>query len=59
MKKLTVNFDENGNPTVETSGCQGNECKKLTAGIEQALGKTVRDESKPEMHQQKQQTQNQ
>ncbi len=51
MRKVVVEIDENGNATVEGEGFVGTECTKLTAAIEEALGKVQRRALKPEYRQ--------
>lgn len=38
-KKITVVFDEQGNPTVTVNGVAGSACLKETAALEAALGR--------------------
>jgi len=40
--------------TVEVNGAIGSSCRKLTAGLEDALGKVMREEEKPEFSQESQ-----
>lgn len=53
-QRIEVTLDEIGNAQVEVIGCAGPSCKSLTEGIEKALGKTVQDVNKPEIHRQTQ-----
>lgn len=49
MKEINIDFDPNGNATIEASGFEGSECKELTRDIEEALGSVERVKEKPEM----------
>lgn len=37
MKTITITFDTDGNPTIETSGFEGKSCKTETAALEAFL----------------------
>ena len=47
---VAVLIDENGDIEVQTSGFAGPDCKKATADLERALGKTSKDVITPEYH---------
>jgi|TARA_R110000824_G_scaffold260399_1_gene449034 hypothetical protein len=49
MKTIEVVIDESG-VVVSTSGFAGGECKKETADLERALGKTTNDTKTAEFH---------
>ena len=51
MKTIEVVIDQNADVTVSTSGFVGAECKKATADLERALGKTTKDTVTPDYHQ--------
>jgi len=38
MKIVTIDFDAQGNPIIETSGFEGSTCKTETADLEHVLG---------------------
>jgi len=38
MQEIVIDFDEQGNATIEGKGFVGTECTKLTKAIEEALG---------------------
>jgi len=50
MKTIEVVIDQNADVTVSTSGFVGAECKKATADLERALGKTTKDIVTPDYH---------
>ena len=49
MKEVIIDFDANGNATIEGKGFEGGECKDGTREIEAALGKVERVQEKAEM----------
>lgn len=51
MEEITIDIDERGNVTVEGHGISGPDCKKLTEGIEKALGVATKTELKAEYRQ--------
>jgi len=50
MAKVTVEFDENGNPTIDVSGMDGSGCEAETRELEEALGTRAGNTRKPEYH---------
>ncbi len=50
MKTITVSFDKDGNPQIETEGFVGGACLTETLALEAALGKKVADVKKPEAY---------
>ena len=50
MKTIEVIIDKNADVKVSTSGFVGAECKKATADLERALGKTMKDTLTPDYH---------
>ena len=50
MKTIEVVIDATGEVEVSTSGFVGAECKKATADLERALGKTTKDTVTPDYH---------
>jgi len=50
MKTIEVVIDQNADVTVSTSGFVGAECKKATADLERALGKTTKDTVTADYH---------
>ena len=59
MKEIIVEISPDGAVHVEAFGYQGNSCEDATKFIEQALGKTVEQQHKPEYHQQQRTRRNQ
>lgn len=53
MEEIVIDFDSNGNATIEGKGFVGNDCKLITKEIEEALGTVERVVEKPEMRRQK------
>ena len=52
-EKITIDFDETGNPSIEVKGHNGKGCKAITKPIEDALGGVVlSDETTAEYAQQ-------
>lgn len=54
-KEIIVDFDKDGNPSLDVKGAKGKECLALTQDIEEALGAVVSREEKPEMKQRNEQ----
>lgn len=52
MASIIVDVDADGNVKLEAQGVQGTGCTQLTRAIEQALGRTIADQKKPEYFQQ-------
>ena len=50
MAKVTVEFDENGNPTIDVSGMDGIGCEEETLELEEALGTRSSNARKAEYH---------
>jgi hypothetical protein len=50
MPQIDVLIDKDGNVEVQPQGFGGSECKKATADLERALGKTTGDTLTPEYH---------
>ena len=50
MHKLIFRVPLKGNPTLKVEGIGGPGCKKLTADLERALGKVVKDEDTNELY---------
>jgi hypothetical protein len=50
-QEIVVEFDKDGNPTIEGVGFVGTECKKFTEALEADLGVTTSTVEKPEMRQ--------
>jgi hypothetical protein len=48
--KITVDIDAQGNSKVEAHNFPNNACLKETASLEEAMGKLVTRDAKPEMH---------
>lgn len=55
MKEITIDFDEQGEPTIQVAGVNGPGCKSLTAVLEKALGTVMQDKLTPEYHRRQQQ----
>lgn len=51
MKTITVEINNDGEVTIETSGYKGEACVKATAEIEKALGIPAAHKKKPEYYQ--------
>jgi len=51
MSKLRIKIPVKGNPEIKVEGISGSGCKSLTAGLEKALGKTVKSEPTNEFYQ--------
>jgi hypothetical protein len=51
MPQIEVTVTATGDTTVKAQGVKGAGCKKLTEGIERAIGATVSDTPTPELHQ--------
>lgn len=47
-KKIVIEFDEEGNPTLDGEGFVGPECSKFLSEIQQALGAVTTRKQKPE-----------
>lgn len=43
-KKIVVRFETDGSTSLETKGFQGEECRKASAFLEEALGKKTSEE---------------
>jgi len=50
-ERIIINIAEDGATEIKVEGCAGPACQKLTAGLERALGKTVKEEKTREFHQ--------
>jgi hypothetical protein len=50
MKTIEVIIDENADVKISTTGFVGAECKKATADLEKALGKTTTDTLTSDYH---------
>lgn len=50
-QEIIVEFDKDGNPTIEGVGFVGTECKKFTEALESDLGVITSTVEKPEMRQ--------
>lgn len=48
MQQILVDISPEGEVKVQAEGVTGSGCKELTKALEQALGKTVSDQKKPE-----------
>ena len=48
MKEITIDIETDGQVKVEGHGFRGNECTKLTADLEEALGAVESKTFKPE-----------
>lgn len=51
IEEIVIDFDEDGNPTIEGKGFVGTDCKKFTEALESDLGVTTSVVEKPEMRQ--------
>ena len=49
-RQIIVDFDEQGNPTVETTGFEGGACLAATLELEAALGAKLTDVRTAEFH---------
>jgi len=54
MSQLTVIISPTGHVTIDVLGGTGNQCHTLTRMLEQALGETHQDTTKPEFFEQTQ-----
>lgn len=50
MKTVVIEVDTDGNPTIQTFGFQGRECKRVTKSLQDELGITVSDQDTAEAH---------
>jgi hypothetical protein len=50
-KELVIDFDKDGNASIEVFGAKGKDCLSLTKDIEEALGSVTKRDEKPEMKQ--------
>lgn len=50
MQEIIIDFDEQGNPTIEGKGFTGDDCR-ITKELEEAMGDTVEVTLKPEYRQ--------
>lgn len=50
MKRVTVEINNDGEVTIETTGFKGEACLKATEAIEKALGVPVQRKKKPEYY---------
>lgn len=48
MQRIEITISPDGKTKVETHGFVGNACRKASAFLEQALGKSTKDSLKPE-----------
>jgi hypothetical protein len=51
IEEIVIEFDKDGNPTIEGVGFVGTDCKKFTEALEDDLGVTTSVVEKPEMRQ--------
>lgn len=49
MKEICIDIEADGSWSIDVTGVEGKECKELTAGLEQALGKVTEAKEKPEL----------
>ena len=56
-ERIVIDFDEQGNPTLDVLGAVGKSCRVLTREFEQALGARVSERLKPEFRQRDQRQQ--
>ena len=49
IEEIVIEFDKDGNPTIEGVGFVGTDCKKFTEALEADLGVTTSVVEKPEM----------
>lgn len=50
MRKVIIEVDTGGNPSIQTFGFKGAECKRATKSLQDELGVTVSDQDTAEMH---------
>jgi hypothetical protein len=49
-KEIVIEFDEKGDPTVDLKGFRGKGCKAVAKAFADALGSTLSEADKPEVH---------
>lgn len=57
QEEIFIEFDKNGNPTIEASGFTGTSCKDATKQLEKVLGAVTDDQKKPEYNKRAEQRQ--